>query len=155
MMTRLTSLARNAAGSVTIELALLAPLLASMLIGLVDVSTAYAHKLRLEQIAQRIIEQVQAKGFDPTDVAALETEAETAAGTGSNATATYWLECTTTAGVKTKPAYTAGCPDGQFYARYVQLDMEQKYTPFIMAKFSKSNTDGTITVHGIAGIRFQ
>lgn len=154
MMTRLSTLARDAAGTVTIELALLAPILATMLIGLVDLSTTYSDKLRLEQVANRIIEKVQQGSFTTGMETTLETEAEAAAGTGSDADLTYWLECD---GVKMTgaSAYTNGCSDGQAYARYVQLDIQKTITPVILARFSGSNADGTITVHGIAGIRIQ
>ena len=48
MMRRVSSLLRDGAGNVTIELALLAPILATMFIGLVDLSNAFSDKLRLE-----------------------------------------------------------------------------------------------------------
>lgn len=154
MMARRSSLARDAAGTVTIELALLAPIFATMLIGLVDLSTTFSDRLRLEQVANRIIEKVQQTSFTTGMESALETEAETAAGTGSDADLTFWLECD---GVKMTggSAYTNGCSSGQAYARYVQLDVQKTITPIILTRFSGSNTDGTITVHGKAGIRIQ
>ena len=151
MMGRLSLLKCDAAGTVTIELALIAPLLAAMLIGLVDLSTAYSDKLRLEQVAQRTIEKVQQKGFTVDMKAALETEAEAEAGAGADADLTFWLECN---GAKVTD-YDGGCSSGQPYARYVQLDIQKDVTPVIIAKFAGSNSDGTITVHGIAGIRIQ
>lgn len=152
MMARLISLARDARGAVTIELAILAPILAAMLIGLVGLSDAFSNKLRLEQIAQRVIEKVQQDGFDTTMETALETEAKGAAGTGSIADLTFWLEC---AGTKVA-SYTGGCTPGQSVARYVQLKIKKNYAPPIAARFgSASNADGTITVNGIAGLRIQ
>ena len=154
MMARLTSFARDCRGAVTIELALITPILAAMLLGLVDLSGAYSHKLRLEQVAQRIIEKVQQGTFTTGMEATLEAEAVAAAGTGSSANLTWWIECN---GVKNtaSAAYTAGCTAGQSYARYVQMDVQKVYTPYITARFAGSNTDGTFTVHGIAGIRIQ
>lgn len=154
MMFRRSSLARNDAGAVTIELALMAPLLGAMLIGLVDLSTAYSNKLRLEQVAQRAIERVQQGGFTTSKETVLEAEAEAEAGTGSDADLTFWLECN---GVRMTDAnaYTNGCTTGQAYARYVQLDITQPYTPIITARFGASNSDGTILVRGIAGLRIQ
>jgi hypothetical protein len=154
MMTRRSSFAHDNVGSVTIELALLAPLLAAMLVGLIDVSTAYSDKLRLEQVANRTIEKIQQTGFIASMESGLETEAETAAGAGADADLTYWLECN---GVKmTGPsAYANGCADGQEFARYVQVRIEKDHAPMIMARFAASNPDGTITVSGTAGIRIQ
>ena len=154
MMVRLPSLARDRGGAVTIELALITPVLAAMLLGLVDLSGAYSHKLRLEQVAQRIVEKVQVGTFTTGMETTLEAEAVTAAGSGSSAELTWWLECD---GVRMtgSSAYTNGCANGQAYARYVQMDVQKPYTPYITARFAGSNTDGTFTVHGIAGIRIQ
>ena len=154
MMARRSSVARSNAGSVTIELALLAPLLAAMLVGLIDVSTAYSDKLRLEQVANRTIEKIQQNGFSTSMEAALETEAETEAGAGADADLTYWLECNG-AKMTGSSAYANGCAEGQEYARYVQVRILKNHTPMIMARFASSNTDGTITVSGTAGIRIQ
>lgn len=154
MMGGASSLRSNDRGAVAIELGLAAPLLAMMLIGMVDLSTAYSNKLQLEQIAQRTIEKVQAQGFNLSDETALEAEAADAAAaagfTGANADLTYWLECD---GVRTAN-FTDICVAGPI-ARYIQLDIAHNFTPVIGAKFAKSNDDGTITVHGIAGIRVQ
>lgn len=155
MMARRLTLTRDRSGTATIELALLAPVLAAMLAGLIDVATSYSDKLRLEQVAQRTIEKIQATTFTTSMKTALETEAETAAGTGSDATLTYWLECE---GVKMTgaSAYDAGCADGEAYARYVQLAIQKNYKPLIIAHFfGPTNPDGSVTVHGTAGIRIQ
>ena len=153
MMKRM-ALLRDNAGTATIELALLAPILAAMLIGMIDLSTAYSDKLKLEQVAQRSIEKVQQTGFTVAKKPTLEAEAAAAAGTGATATLSYWLECN---GVKMTgaSAYTNGCSSGQAYARYVELDVQKTYTPIIMSRFSGANTNGTFTLHGIAGIRIQ
>lgn len=152
MIRSFTSLLRDRRGAVTIELAVAAPIFAAMLIGLIDISTAYSDKLRLEQVAQRTIEKVQQNGFKTSDETTLETEAQTAAGTGSTADLTFWLECD---GVKQTGggAYAAGCNNGQQLARYVQVDIEKVYSPLISARFAGSSGSGTFTLHGKAGIR--
>ena len=146
MMKRFSSLLRNGAGNVTIELALLAPILAAMLIGLVDLSNAFSDKLRLEQIAQRSIERVMQNSFKVSQAATLKTEAEALAGSGSTATVTWWLECNAVKQTGTN-AYTSTCPDGQQYARYVQLEITKSY-PAMIASTSW-------TLKGKAGIRIQ
>ncbi len=50
---------RDERGTSIIEMALAAPLLATFLIGMVDLSRAYSAKLQVEQAAQRTIEMVQ------------------------------------------------------------------------------------------------
>ena len=151
-MKRVSTLVRECAGNVTIELALLVPILSAMLIGLIDLSTAYSDKLRLEQVAQRSIEKVMQKSFLTSQVGAMETEAEAAAGAGSDATVTYWLECNAVkmTGVS---AYTTGCASGEQYGRYVQIEITKDYTPLIIS--STIGMGGNITLTGKAGIRIQ
>ena len=52
-------LSQDEGGASIIELALVAPILATLLIGMVDLSRAYSRKLMLEQAAQRAIEKIQ------------------------------------------------------------------------------------------------
>jgi Flp pilus assembly protein TadG len=52
-------LSQDERGASIVELALVTPILASLLIGMVDLSRAYSYKLNLEQGAQRAIEKVQ------------------------------------------------------------------------------------------------
>ncbi len=154
-MSRFSSLLRERAGNVTVELALVAPILSALLIGLIDLSTAYSDKLRLEQVAQRTVERVMQNSFVASDAETLETEAASEAGTGATADVTFWLECNDEI-QEGEGAYTAGCADGEQYARYVQVEITRDYTPLIMQTFgASSNEDGTMTVTGIAGIRIQ
>ena len=145
-MRRLSSLLRERAGTVTIELALLAPILAAMLIGLIDLSTAYSNKLRLEQVAQRTIEKVMQNSFKASEAVTLKAEAEAEAGSGSIATVTYWLECNEVKQTGAS-AYTSACPDGQQYGRYVQVEISKPYAALI------ASTSWTLI--GKAGIRIQ
>ena len=55
---RFSRLLANARGAAVIELALVAPVLALGVIGIVDVSNAYSRKLALEQGAQRAVEKI-------------------------------------------------------------------------------------------------
>ncbi len=149
MMKRLTSLLRESAGTVTIELAMVAPILAAMLIGLIDISNAYSAKLRLEQVSQRTIEKVMQNGFSVAQAATLKTEAEAAAGAGTTATVTFWLECdgTPKTGATPAAAYASGCADGEQYARYVQVSIAKAQTALIWER--------TWNITGVAGVRVQ
>jgi Flp pilus assembly protein TadG len=148
------SLLRDRAGNVTIELALLAPILAAMLIGLIDISTAFSDKLRLEQVAQRTVERVMQNSFSTSQEATLEAEAAAAAGSGATANLTFWLECNGTP-MTGSSAYTAGCASGEPYARYVQIEIEKSYTPMILSVLGGSSMDSDIELSGVAGIRIQ
>jgi Flp pilus assembly protein TadG len=155
MMSRLSLLLRERAGNVTIELALLAPLLGAMLIGLIDISTAFSDKLRLEQVAQRTIEKVMQNSFLVSQAPTLKAEAEAEAGAGAVATVSWWLECDGEIQTPVVTAYTLGCPEGEQYGRYVQISITRDYTPLILSTLAGSNMDDDITLTGVAGIRIQ
>jgi Flp pilus assembly protein TadG len=81
-------LSRDDRGAAIIEMALLAPLLATVVIGMTDLSLAYSQKLLLEQAAQRSIEKAMQgmQGDDSTDIfETLQEEAAATAGVNENA----------------------------------------------------------------------
>ena len=161
-MTKIMSLLTQTRGAATIELALAAPLLAALVIGMVDLSHAYSTKVQLEQIAQRIVEKAQQNGFETSDESTLETEATaaaTAAGiASSSANVTYWLECTNGT-TTTTTSYSNQCNTGELYARYMQIDIQKSYSPIILASFAGMTSSGQSsanwTLHGVAGVRVQ
>ena len=146
-------LAKDEGGASILELALVAPILATLLIGMVDLSRAYSHKLQLEQAAQRAIEKVQQYQSTTSTYATLQTEAAAAAGVPvGNVAIDYWLECDGTRASN----YNAACASGQTDGRWVQIDITSTFTPmFRVRRWMGSNPDGTFTIHGIAGMRTQ
>ena len=71
----LKSLLSNARGAAVVEMALVAPVLALGVIGIVDVSNAYSKKLALEQGAQRAIEKIMNTTVNATVESTLATAA--------------------------------------------------------------------------------
>jgi Flp pilus assembly protein TadG len=65
-MTRLRALLAAKDGTAVTELAFVAPILAVMAAGVIDISTAYSRKLALEQGAQRAIEKIMQTTDDNT-----------------------------------------------------------------------------------------
>jgi Flp pilus assembly pilin Flp len=140
-------------GNSFVEMALMAPLLATLLIGMVDISRGVSAKLKAVQVAQRIVEKVQRSGFQPSQASALETEAETAAGVGSNATVTSWLECGTSTA---RLSFTATCSPGQPYSRHMEITLTNTFMPvFGTNLIPGANPNGSYTVQGRAGVRVQ
>src|SRR5687768_8082881 len=94
MMTVFRDLIRDERGASIIEMALVAPFLCSLLIGMVDMSRGYSTKLQLEQAAQRAIEKAM-NGDKETDLyQTLEDEAVAAASVpASQVEVRFWLEC--------------------------------------------------------------
>lgn len=152
-MIHFARLARDDRGASIIELALVAPVLASLLIGMVDLSRAYSYKLKLEQAAQRAIEKVQAYQTSTSTYTTLQSEAAAAAGVPTNkVTIDYWLECDGTRASN----YESVCTGSQTYARWVTVSVEGTFSPMFRSKYyPRANSDGTFTITGKTGMRTQ
>ncbi len=160
MMRLFRKLARDRSGTATIELALCAPILATMVIGVSDISIAYGKKLELEQAAQRAMEKVMQTtgGETPEDTIKIEAVCQyngTDSGgaclpapiTTANVTVTYNLTCD---GAVT--AYSVDCTSGQTEIRYITVQVRDTYTPMFNLHFG-TNSEGTYHLVGEAGVR--
>ena len=152
-MNRYPRLAQDERGASIVELALVAPVMASLLIGMVDLSRAYSHKLKLEQAAQRAIEKVQQYQTTTSTYGTLQTEAAAAAGVPtSNVVIDFWLECDGTRAAN----YVSVCTSGQTFGRWVSVEITGPFSPmFRSRRWPGANTDGTFTLTGKAGMRTQ
>ena len=159
MIQKLRTLAADDRGTSLIELALATPLLAAVLMGMVDLSRAYSERLQLEQATQRAIEKVFNNQTQSTSYNTLKAEAVSAAQdagystvTAADVTIDYWLECN---GAR-QGSYDNVCPNGQLIARYLNVAIQKKFTPhFGTQYFPGANSDGTFTLRADAGIRTQ
>ena len=159
-MTRLSHLARDERGTSIIEMALLLPIMGTLLVGMVDISRGYSAKLQLEQAAQRSIEKAMNGEKETAFFQTLKLEAASAAGVLPTAvTVRYWLECNgvsqNTSAATMIVDYEKVCPAGQAYARYVNVRIVKSYSPMFNAKMLGANPDGTFTLSGEAGVRVQ
>ena len=178
-MLRRTTLLKSERGAAVIELALVAPILAVLTIGVVDLSNAYSRKLALEQGAQRAVEKIMQTTEDDTVENTLATEAicqvngvnsdgtcKTSPISTSDVTVTWRRECTTGGTMTPAPgspyATSAAfdlaandCPSGTTKeADYIQIALTDKYTPMFPLHFA-TNADGTYHMSATAGIRTQ
>ncbi len=146
-------LASDQRGTSLIEMALVAPILATMLVGMIDLSRAYSARLQLEQAAQRAIEKVMQYQTQSSTYATLYSEAAVAAGVANTAvTVDFWLECNAIR----QGAYDTNCSSGQVYARYVTVSIVKPFRPMFGTRFFPgANADGTFTLTGEAGLRTQ
>jgi Flp pilus assembly protein TadG len=159
MIRHLRNLSADDRGAALIEMALATPILAACLMGMVDLSRAYSERLQLEQATQRAIEKVFNNQTQSTSYNTLKSEAVSAAQdagystvTAADVTIDYWLECN---GAR-QSNYDTNCPDGQVFARYINVAIQKKFTPFFGTKyFPGANSDGTFTLKADAGIRTQ
>jgi Flp pilus assembly protein TadG len=152
----ITRLSRDERGASIVEMAFVAPILAALMVGMVDISRAYSARVDLEQAAQRTVEKVQISTYDANGSATdttLKSEAEAAAGPGSNATITHWLQCGVSA---TQYDYDSTCPDGAAPARFFQVSITKSFKPlFTSSVFANKNADGTVTLTAKSGVRVQ
>ena len=159
MIRHVTALAQDERGASIIEMAMAVPVLASLLIGMVDISRAYSAKLQLEQAANRAVEKVQQYQASASTYDTLKAEAGTAARAAgftsvadNDVVIDFWLECNGTR----QSDYNTTCTSGQTYARWVTVDIPGTFTPmFSSRRWPGANSNGTFTLHGRAGLRTQ
>jgi Flp pilus assembly pilin Flp len=162
MIRGLARLARNERGAAVIELALVAPILATLVIGITDVSIAYGHKLELEQAAQRAIEKVGQTTGDKTPEATIQMEAVCQINganedgtckegriTTDNVTVNYLLECN-----GTEQDFDTDCTAGQTEVRYIEATVSEVYEPTFPVPFA-GQEDGAWHLSATAGVRTQ
>jgi Flp pilus assembly protein TadG len=171
------SLSSDERGAAIIELALVAPFLALMAIGIVDMSNAFSRKLALEQGAQRAIEKIMQTTEIDTVEGTLKTEAvcqvngtnsdgscKTSPITAANVTVTYRLECTDAGGTITTQTNTDSvvfdayvCAGGTVReARYIEVNVTDKYVPMFPIHFASFNgSDSTYHLSATAGMRTE
>ena len=163
-MTRIgNNLGRDERGAAVIEMALVAPFLALLTMGMVDISRGYSEKLFVEQAAQRSVEKAMQgmQGDESTDIFnGLKAEAAEAADVDEDdVTVRYWLECNGVSQFTTEANmgddYEKVCPDGEVYSRHMSVRIEKTYTPTFATKWAGANSDGTFTLVGEAGMRVQ
>lgn len=151
MLRMIRHLLRNQRGSAAVELALLAPVLGVMVIGVVDMSNAYGRKLVLEQSVQRAIEKVMQTTVDTTVDQTIIDEAAAAAGVPkAQVTLDFWLECN---GARQANYDTDECTSTETEARYIVVSILDKYTPMFPLRFSGIDPDGTYHITATSGIR--
>jgi Flp pilus assembly protein TadG len=161
----------NERGAAIMELALVAPILMTAIIGVVDIANAFSQKLALEQGAQRAIEKIMQTTQDSTIDDTVKAEAvcqvngtngdgscKTSPLTASNVTITYRLECTTAGGTVTtylNADAEQDCGAGLKQAQYVSVAIQSKYSPMFPFHFAALNADGTYHISATAGMRTQ
>jgi Flp pilus assembly protein TadG len=130
MRLNLPALARDERGTSLIEFAFLAPFLAFLTMGIIDLSRGLAERFALQQAVNRGLELVQARpavaGAKATDVdyTYVKTEAAAAAGVKpEQVTLTRWLECDGLEQAKV----TDTCDPDDDVARYLRVRITKDF----------------------------
>jgi Flp pilus assembly protein TadG len=160
MMKKFAKLARDDSAAVLIELALAAPMLALMVMGISDISSAFSKRLELEQAAQRAIEKVMQTTGEDTPEGTIKREAvcqyngtkadgscKTAPITVDSVTVEYMLTCNNVV-----TAYNTDCVSGQTEYRYIEATVRDTYTPMFPIHFG-TGADGKYSLSATAGVR--
>ena len=177
MSQRVPKLLADARGAAVVELALVAPVLLTMMVGVIDMSNAFSRKLALEQGAQRAIEKILQTTDDTTVEVTLANEVicqvngtntngtcKTTPIAASNVVVTYRLECKNSGGTIASQTSTNSttfdafvCTSGTVsMARYISVAVTDKYKPLFPIHFGSFNTgDGTYHLSATAGMRMQ
>jgi Flp pilus assembly pilin Flp len=140
-------LAREERGTSMIELALIAPFLGLLTVGIADYSRGFAERLALEGAAHRTLERAGV-GSTQTDYSFLKQEAATAAGVAlTDVTFDNWLEC----GGTRMPNYDDPCADGAQQARYIYVKIEKNF----QLSINLPGQPQTLRLYGDAAVRVQ
>lgn len=164
MIGRLHELWRAQRGAAIIELAIVAPVIALMTVGVIDLSNGFSNKLRLEQAAQRSIEKV----MQTTGVTSVETTivneavcqvngtntdgtCKTAPITAANVAVEHLLYCNAAA----DPIDAEDCATGETESRWVRVTITSVHEPLFPLRFSGADSDGNYQIAASAGIRTE
>jgi len=165
ILRRLSGVRDDKRGAALVELALAAPVLAALVIGITDLARAYSYKLLLEQAAGRTIEQVEQQrsvstsGYNSSLIAEAQNAMSDAGYPDTNTshyTANSWVECSTNGTTWTLTnSFTTDCTSGT-QARYASIAITESFTPmFPWRHWPNADANGNITVTGYAEVRMQ
>jgi Flp pilus assembly protein TadG len=174
MLRRLASLRADNRGAAVIEMAMVAPVLALGVIGIVDISNAYSRKLGLEQGAQRAVEKIMNTTENATVESTLANEVKcqvngsaTSGGVQTclssptqTITVNWRLDCTVGGATTSQSTTDSATYDGWLAAcagtkaGYVSVTVTDKYSPLFPIHFGGFNTsDSTYHLSATAGVR--
>jgi Flp pilus assembly protein TadG len=129
-MKRFLTLGRDQRGTSLIEFGFLAPFLALLTMGIIDLSRGLAERFTLQQAVNRGLELVQARPAvasaksDDVDYSFVKTEVASAAGVAATqVTLTRWLECN---GGAPKDV-NASCAANEASARYLKVRVTKNF----------------------------
>lgn len=163
-MNRIIKLWREERGAAIIELAIVAPVIALMTVGVVDLSNGFGTKLKVEQAAQRSVEKVmQTTGITNVETT-IANEAicqfngtnangtcKTAPLTADNVAVVHSLYCNNGATAVSTP----DCPDGETESKWIKVTVTTEYKPMFPLHFTGIDAGGKYKIQASAGMRTE
>lgn len=169
-MNRLIKLWREDRGAAIIELAIVAPVIALMTVGVVDLSNGFGTKLKIEQAAQRSVEKVmQTTGVTNVE-STIATEAicqfngtldngdcKTAPLTADNVTVVHSLYCKEEDAAEEDAELEADgdCEEDEVGSRWIKVTVWTEYTPLFPLHFTGIDANGKYRIEASAGMRTE
>lgn len=166
---RTRSLARDERGASILELALLAPFLGTLMLGMIDLAQGISARHDLQQAVNHALElalarEATADESGEPDYEPLRKAAASAAGVPlANVTLTRWFECDGAPPDEDEEEAnicfpnSAGAP--KEVSRYIRIRIATTYTPTFrygpIALSSAANPDGTVPMTAEAALRVQ
>lgn len=153
---RFSDLFKDENGTSIIELAILAPFAAVLLLGMVDTSFAFTQKLKTEQAAQRAVEKATSYNGAGSDYSGLDDEAAIDADVPlDNVTLDKWLECNGTR----QQNFNDICGSDELITRHIAITIVDTYAPFFsygpLGQFVGADINGSIPYSVDAQVRIQ
>ena len=120
-------------GTATVEFAIVATTLCTLLLGMVDFGVGFWQQMQVANAAKAGADYIMANGYDSTSVANAITSATGLSGITPNSSTT--CGCPTTSGVSagsgTYPACGSSCTGGGTSMPYVTVTASVSYSPFV------------------------
>jgi len=142
----------STAGTAVVETAIVAPVLAVVIMGIVDVADYGAAKLKVQQAINRGLEMAMIGG-PSTATTAIQTEvADHADVTSDKVTVTQLQTCN-----DADTTWGNSCSSGQELKRFIKIDLVQTYEPQFVGPLASfiSNTDGPVSISASGTLRVQ
>lgn len=147
-------LARDRCGTSTVELALIMPILALLILLAADFAMAFKTKILLQRAAERTAQLATSGGMDSSAYDNLAADAAEAAGVpAANVSITSTLLCND----MTQASTDTACAPGQQIKRYVLISIAGSYAP-MFGTFMPGTRWGTlqaVPLSGSASVRLQ
>ncbi|HZG07449.1 MAG TPA: TadE/TadG family type IV pilus assembly protein [Allosphingosinicella sp.] len=152
----LPALLRDARGVSAVELALIMPFIALMIVGITDLGRGFSAHIALQQAIQRTLERAMV-GTVQTDYSHLRTEAATAAKIPvERVTLDAWLECNQSR----QSSFEGSCEEGQMVSRYVRISARADFKPsfryaFLGVRLFQTSSNGMAELNATSAVRVQ
>jgi len=158
MRFRLRSIAGDERGASLIEFGFLAPVLAFLAMGISDLSRALSDRFTIQSAVNRSLELLQAHPVAIPATASttttscglycyVQTEAQTAAGTGATVTLTQWHQCIDASDAIVVTDFYTDCATGQSdQGRYVRVKVQKTFTGGFYIGSIAMSTSGAVRV---------